>query len=287
VTRKHDERPAAEVAARDETLIGHDVPEPDIHEPLTDSATAEDLAALAARMRQQAADGREFAEAERARCQAHMAAVREKTMAMIADAEAEVREPGNVADRREHEAHDLAERAGRVDNAAAIAAKVEASEARVRALEDERDELSAKQGGLSAHVAELLAQTREIEPQLAAALEAGDLELIASLRATLDSIAALVRDRREQQAPILARLDALGDGEMSPIWPQKELAEARRVVNRIEVRRALNHAQPDRPEAVADAKRDYEQLMDRMTSDRLATERAERARQPRQQIVHL
>ena len=130
---------------------------------------------------------------------------------------------------------------------------------------------------------------RELEPQLAAALDVGALDLIASLRSRLDSIGAFVAALRAQLAPVGARLAALGDGIMSPIWPQKLLTEARRVadMDRRRVTEALNFALPERPEAIAAKERDYEQLMDRMTSDRLATERAERARQPRQQIVHL
>jgi hypothetical protein len=83
---------------------------------------------------------------------------------------------------------------------------------------------------------------------------------------------------------MLARLEAIGDGEMSPIWPQKELAEARRVAHgiRSQAASALNYALPTRPEAVAARERQHEQLLDRAEADQRAAERhAAQYTQPR------
>jgi hypothetical protein len=289
MTRKRNEHLVAEVAAQDEDQTRHDEARPDVHNPITDSATAAEITARAAELRDEAGPGHEHAAKNRGRAQELMGTAQAKADAIIREAETEARKLGDEADRSERTAHDLDEYAQRLDRAAAMAVKAEASEALVQALEDERDALARKQTEIGGRQAEEFARVRELEPQLAAALDVGDLDLIASLRSRLDSIGAFVAALRAQLAPVGARLDALGDGIMSPIWPQKLLTEARRVadMDRRRVTEALNFALPERPEAIAAKERDYEQLMDRMTSDRLATERAERARQPRQQIVHL
>jgi len=333
MTRKRNEHLVAEVAAQDEDQTRHDEARPDVHNPLTDSATAAEITARAAELRDEAGPGHEHAAKNRGRAQELMGTAQAKADAIIREAETEARKLGDEADRSERTAHDLDEYAQRLDRAAAMAVKAEASEALVQALEDERDALARKQTEIGGRQAEEFARVRELEPQLAAALDVGVGGQVAAgrlfgaadglqgrrTRQVADHLhplaqgAAIFLGRqivgedggiiervggaqahrsaalRAQLAPVGARLDALGDGIMSPIWPQKLLTEARRVadMDRRRVTEALNFALPERPEAIAAKERDYEQLMDRMTSDRLATERAERARQPRQQIVHL
>lgn len=264
--------PAAEMAARD-GRTGHDVADPDLS--LADDAPSEEITAAAERQRQAAAALGQQAARDQAEAGEILAAARDEAARIMAAAEAEAQPLAASAAAATREAGARTESARVLAGAAAMAAEDEAADARVRALEDERAGLDEKQAELGRRWSERDAQRRELEPQLAAALDGDDLDLITTLRTKLDNIRAHQDALRAQQAPIIARLQEIGDGEMSPIWPQKELAEARRVADpeRRRVRGMLNAALPDRPEAAVDKARRDAQIMDRIRQERAAAER--------------
>lgn len=250
--------------------------------PLTGEVTAGDITA-AAEAHLRAAEGRQQdAERDQAEGDELLAAARAEAERIIGEAEAAARPLAEAAALAGREAAGLAERARQLGYAAALAVKAEAQQAAVRALEDERDELTAKAADLGRRLAELDAERRAAETELAAAREDADLERMTSLRNRTGSIGDLADTLRAQRAPLLARLDAIGDGEMSPVWPQKPLAEARRVADSRSVRDALNWIFPDRPEAVHD--RDREELR-RIFEGRQAAEGPAAARRGPQRVT--
>lgn len=255
--------------------------------PLADAATAADITAAAERDRQAAAAAAGRGDLARSEAEALMARAREDAARIIAEAEAAARPLTKAADAADNEAAALAGRAHRLDRAAGFAAQAGASAARVKTLEAERDDLAAKHADLGGRLAELAAERRGKEAALATARDDADLDLITALRTRLDAIADLEGTLRARQAQLTARLDAIGDGEMSPIWPQRELAEARRVagMDRRQVRAMLNDAWPERPEAVADAARQHEQLLEYAASEQRAAERARQAPRRRQTFL--
>jgi hypothetical protein len=265
----------------------------DVEQPaavLGSDATAEDIAALAVRYHEAAEVAATAAEQDQAEYDTLMAAGREKAAQVIAETEAQAGPLADSAAARRLAAGSHSETDRRLATAAAYTATAEKSEAAVQALEDERDELARKQEGLVRRGDPLAAERRDLEAQLASATEVADLDAMTSLRNRIDSIRAAEAVLTRQHAAAQARLDQIGDGEMSPIWPQKELAEARRVTHghRSRARDALNYALPDRPEAVADRKHQHEQELDRALAEQFAAERAAEARrQHPQQIVTL
>lgn len=261
--------------------IHHSDLEPDVMTPLTDNASADEITAAAERQRQGAASAVARAERDRAEAEAIMSAAREEAARIIAEAEATARPVGGSAAGAEHAAGALTESARLLGIAAVAAAKAAASAARVKALEDEREALTAQGAELGTRRGTLAAERRDLEAQLAMARDTADIDAMTGLRNRIDSIrdveTALTAQQQQRVAP---RLQQIGDGEMSPLWPQKELTEARRIagMDRRSVREALNGAFPERPEAVADRARQHEQLLDRMRSEQLDERAAERDR---------
>ena len=247
--------------------------------PLTDGATAEEIAAkaeaeaaAAAEILEQVRELRDKDEADHAETERQIEGIRAARARRAATFEAAVRP-------RERSAEDHGQRSERLRIAARIATDDEAKDALVQVLEDKRAELAGKQTEISERLAELSARRRDAEPQLAAALDSDDDDLIAELRTKLDTIGVREERLRAQLAPVVAGLDEIGDGEMSHIWPQKPLAEARRLADpgRRNLRRAINFAQPERPEAIADAEQEYEAEVRLLASEQLAADRAKRA----------
>jgi hypothetical protein len=223
--------------------------------PLTGAGiTTEDITASADAHRQAEEDAAGRAERDRAEAEELLARARAEADRIIGEAEAAASPLSAAAAIAGKEAAELAERVQGLGRAAAATVNAVAAEARVTALEDEREDLSGKHAALAGRLAELAAEARELAPQLAAALEAGALDEMSSLRNRMDSIRDVEGALRAQQAPILGRLAAIGDGELSPIWPQKELYQARQDASHAQrsARDALNMAFPDRAEAVAD-----------------------------------
>lgn len=255
-----------------------------IPEPPAGDATAAEIAELEEQFQLAADAAASRAERDQAEYDTRMEAAREEAARLIAEREREYRARAESAAEARQLAESLAETPKLLRAAADYAAKAEAAEAAVQALEAERDGLVATEAEISGELADLAAEKRDLEPQAAAALGGTDRALITRLRNELDSIGAQEDTRRTQLAPVLARLEEIGDGEMSPIWPQKALAEARRVAHgaRSTAASALNHALPDRPEAVAAARRAHEQLLDRAAADqRAAARQAAQYAQPR------
>lgn len=249
--------------------------------PLSDHAASEEIAAARDQHHQRGTDLEELADREQAMAGEIRAALQEEIARITAEAQAEAAPHDALAAAASKVAGAEVECALRLGNAARIASDYEAKKAIVQALEDERDELEQRRVALSGRLAEHAAQQLELEPQLAAAIEDADLALVTKLRGDLDGIRAMEEAVRGQLAPVTARLAEIGDGEMSPLWPQKELAEARRRRGAPggELPRALNFALPDRPEAAVDRAREHERLIAQVGQER----EAERRRQEQQQ----
>jgi hypothetical protein len=260
-----------------------------IPEPPAGDATAAEIAELGEQCHLASDAAASRAERDQAEYDARMDAVREKAARMIADEEAQARPLAETAAKASVAAGELGETRKLLHTAGGFAAKAEAVEAAVRALEAERDDLAGREADIGRQLAGLAAEKSDLEPKLANALDSDDRGLITQLRNDLDSISAQEDKRRAQQAPLLARLADIGDGEMSPIWPQKELAEARRVAHghRRQAASALDYALPGRPEAVAARERAHEQLLDRMESEQRAADRRAAQQAQRRQVVHL
>jgi hypothetical protein len=258
-------------------------------ELLDGDATAEEIADTALRYCQIAEAHAEAAECDQAQhddltdqFEADLAACRAKY---------ETKAQPIAGSRAEHlrQGTRIAETIRRLGNAKQLAAKAEASEAGVRALEDERAGLLDRQRDLGQRHDQRQAERGVLEAQLAAATEAADSAEMTKLRGELESTRSIEANLRAKLTDVLADLNKIGNGELQPVWPQKLLCEARR--NAAAARRsavdALNYALPARPEAVAARERQYEQELDRFESQRLAERAAEDKRQPPHQVVML
>jgi hypothetical protein len=274
------------------------IPDCDSDDPvitvLTGEPTAEDVAVAAGRHRRAAALATERAERDRAEAEQLLEDAQREAARIIAAAEAEARPLITSAGDAEKEASALAERAQRLVNAATAAVNAEAAAARVQALEDERADLAVKQADLGGRLAELAEQKRELEPQLAAATDSADLDLMTGLRNRLDSIGVLEGALRAQQAPLAARLAEIGAGDetfathpLLKVLPLLAKARQAAASDQSSVRTALNLAFPERPEAAADAAREEFRLTIEAQRGRIAEEAAaQRKPQPRA-VVHL
>lgn len=245
--------------------------------PLTDSATAADIAAAAERYRQAEADaleraGRDDAEAERL-----LAERDERIAAITAEFETAVQPLRASAGCKRGDAGKFGDTDRALTKGAGLATTAEASAARVKALEDEREHLTAELADLGKQLAELAAKRAEADAKHAAASDDGDFDRMTELRNLMismdDRAGQLTAERDDAQSS----LDAIGDGtETFTSHPLLRvlplLAEARRVadMDRHLVHGALNDAFPGRPEAVADRKRQHEQELDRLDSEQFA-----------------
>jgi hypothetical protein len=253
---------------------------PDTETALTDDATPEEIAAAAGRFRRASELARDRAERDRAAAESILETARAEADQIIADAKAKAGPLTETATGAEQAATAIDKRARMLSMAADRAAKADASAARVEALEDERETLTELDTELGSRRRALGTELRDLEAQLAVARDAADLDAMTGLRNRIDSIRDVEAALDAQQRRTAGRLQAIGDGEQSPIWPQKELREARRIadIDQHAVRGALNGAFPERPEAVADAKIAHERQLDAFAASRDAAQAAERDR---------
>jgi hypothetical protein len=251
--------------------------------------TAGDVTASAAAHRQAAGDAAGRAARDRAEAEQLLAAARAEAARIIGEAEAAARPLTDAAAIADRDSAELTVRAQWLGSAAAEAVKAEEADARAKALEDERADLSGRQAELGRRLATLAAERRDLEPQLGAARDSGDLDAMTSIRNRLDSIRDLEATLQAQRAPLIGRVAEIGDGtETLATHPLLQalppLARARQDARqaRYTLRRILNDAFPDRPEAVADkGRQDWEE------GRRFAAERAQQAPRdrPRQTFV--
>jgi hypothetical protein len=258
-------------------------------EPPAGDASAAQIAEIEEQYGHDGKAAAERAERDQAEYDARMDAVREKAARMIADEEAQARPLADTAAKASRAAGQFGETQKLLRTAADRATKAEAAEAAVRVLEAERDELIRRLDDLGQRRSERAAESRDLEAQLAAATEAAEADTVTNVRNKLESTRAIDAGLAGRQSAAQARLEEIGDGEMSPIWPQKALAEARRVAHgaRSQAADTLNHALPGRAEAVAARERAHDRLIDRMLSERIADERQAAQRAQPRQIVHL
>ena len=245
-----------------------------------EEATAETIGAAAAKMAAEAQAAAESAAEDRAAAEAILDDARERIAEITREAGARMAPLTASADAAERKSGQLAGTVQTLRRAADYAVKAEASAAAARALEEERAGLAATLAGLGGRLAELAAERGQAAAQLEAATQSADLDDMTERRNRIGSIDDLAAALTAQQAPLQARLEAIGDGSFSPLWPQKELYEAQKVAgwHRRTVREVLNDAFPDRPEAVAAAKGAAQQRRDLALSEAIAAERAEKAR---------
>jgi len=283
--------PAAEAKAEDPVQVVIPVDEsddPDVTTVLTGEPAAEDIAAAAGRHRRAAALASGRAERDRTEAEELLEAARTEAARIIAAAEAEARPLVTSAVGAEKEAAALAERAKRLTNTATAAVNAEAARDHLQALQDELAELTAKHAEIADRLAGLAADREQAEAALGEAREDADLERMTVLRNRVDSIDSLAADLRGKQAPMAARLAELGTGaetsDNHPI-PLPLISRARGVAGqgRRSVREGLNHAWPERPEAVADARVAHARELE---AYEFRTETAPRKPPPRT-VVHL
>jgi hypothetical protein len=268
---------------------------PDIATVLTGEPAAEDIAAAAGCHRRAAALATESAERDRAEAEQLLEDAQREAARIIDGAKAEALPLVTSAGDAEMEAAELAERAERLVNAATAAVNAEAAAARVQALEDERAELAAQAAELDGRLAELAGRKRDLEPQLAAATDCADLDLMTGLRNKLDSIGVLEETLRTRRAPLLARVAEIGAGDetfathpLLKVLPLLAKARQAAASGQSSVRTALNLAFPERPEAVADAAREEFRLTIEAQRGRIAEEAAaQRKPPPPRAVVHL
>ena len=233
-----------------------DAPEPDLS-PLTGPVTSDDITASADDHGRAAAMAMAQAAHDRTEAEEIFAAAQERIAQIAAEAEARMRPLADSAAASEKAAGQLGERARILRSGAAAAAQAEQEQARADALEAERDKLAERAADLAARLAGLSAERAALDGDLSGARDRGDLDAMTSLRGRIAALDDLAASLGAQRASALARVDAIGNGEQSPIWPQKPWAEARRIagMHSTSARRALNHAFPGRSEAAEDRKR--------------------------------
>lgn len=256
-----------------------------------EEATAAAITAAAEQMAAEAENHAEHAAGARAEAEEIAADANERASAILHEAAARTAPLTASADVAERKSGQLADTAERLRRAAGFAVKAEASEAAAQALEEERAELTVTLADLGSRLAELGAERARVTAQLEEARAAADLDAITEHRNRIGGVDDLAAVLTAQQVPVQARLDAIGDGSLAMQLPQrdqKELYRARQAASsdRRMVHDALNHAIPDRPEAVADAARRAEQeyqawLTGQLAAEQAAFERQERLREPR------
>lgn len=246
-----------------------------------------DLAAAAEQHRGEAEQARERAVQARAEAETLLGCARAEAARIVAEAEAAARILTTAATAGEHEAGTLEEQGRLLDAAAGGTAQAEEAEARAAELEGERDRLREQAAGLGEQLGKLAADRGDLEARLTAALAAGDIDTITTVRGRITASDELAESLSGQRPAAQARIDAIGTGEFLPLWPQKELAEVRRIASghRGAIRRVLNAAYPDRPEAVEDARRERYRAVAEVHAAR-AAEEARRKPEPRR-FVHL
>jgi chromosome segregation ATPase len=267
---------------------------PDVTTPLTDNATAEDIAAAVGRFRRGAQLAADRAEHGQAEAQKVLEAAQAEVEKIIARAEAEARPLTDKASGDAKRAAQLIERSRLLNRAAQAAVTAERAQADFRALKDERDQLAEKHAELGQRRTALGAERRGLEAQLAAARETGDLDAITTVKARLAAIEDLDGTLQAQQAPMQQRMAELGTGEetfsthpalkrLPPLASARDHASNRRS----EVFGPLNDAFPERPEAVAAAERQRRREQEAYEIGQYYVRQAERAKQTRQQQVIL
>jgi hypothetical protein len=227
---------------------------PDVSEPLKDDAAPAGFAALAGRRRLAAEQARSTAERDRTEAETLLAGARAEVARIMAEAETSASTLGVSAAKAERDAGIFEEDARLLSAAASAQAQAVAADTRVAELEDERDRLTAVAAELGERLGRLRGERGHLAGQLAAALDAADIDAATAHRGRAGSLDGVISALAGQQAAAQARITAIGDGTVQP-WPQKELYEARTAAwqHRRGLRDALNMVWPGRAEAVRGA----------------------------------
>lgn len=208
-----------------------------------------DLADAASRLRQEAAGLRESAAARREEAQAAFTEAERQAADIIArakDAAAASRADTAAAERK---ACALEEKAGHIAEADRRRVLGEKALERVRALQAERRDLTARAEETDATLATLGEERQSLAGQHAAAVEAADVAAIAALRSHLEASDEAAAAHAGHREGLLARSAAIGDGQERGEL-HDALSDAQRHASA--ARNALNAAYPGRPEAVHD-----------------------------------
>jgi hypothetical protein len=257
ITRNRTKHAAAEAAAQPAVQADEatqpDEETPDATEgPLGDLTAPDDIAAVAARMRAQAAAHRDGVTRNRAEGEALMAAARAEAARLIGEAEAKSRELGAGTGAREREAAALETRARALDNAVTTQTAAVAAAEFTLGLLAEREQLAGQITDLGARIDQLSADRREADSQLGNARQEGDVDAIGALLARIAGIDDLASALTAERTAAQDRTRVIGDGDQSQ---PGELSKAHRTATsrHATVRKIFNDVWPDRPEAVLDA----------------------------------
>ncbi len=287
--RKRSKRPPADNPA--EALNGLDdlaaaaTAEPAVGtSALADDAAPSDIAALAGKLRSEAAQHLDAAASARAEAEAIVTRAREEAARMIADAETRQREMGHEASRLERQASSAGERAGWLANAAAEQERAITAELRAEDLEDERDGLGDEIAELDMAIGRARRDRQAADQQRSSAAIARDREAISAALLSIATIDEEIRAAEVQQSAAQARVDAIGNangpGELFDALTAGGRARAA-------VASILNAAFPDRPEAVVAAAVKEFQLIVEANVERIAEESGRGDTGQPRRVVHL
>ena len=258
-------------------------------EPIEDQAAEietvpDDLAAAAEQMRREAGEARERAARDRARAQNLVSAARAAAAKIIAEAGAEARTLIAGGPDAERAAAALEERARLLTAAAERKAQGEAALQRASALVEEREGIIAQVADLDRQAGQCTAERHGTEAKLTEAREAGDLDMMTSLRNRISSADDLVADLTRRRAAVQARLDQIGDGTVNlPGELDRAIRDARGNLSAAE--KALNTAYPGRPEAVAARAWEEFQAVLEANMERLTEEATAKPGQPHRTVM--
>lgn len=230
----------------------------------TEAETSEALAA-------QAAELRAAAEQARGEREAAVALAQQEAARLVAEAQQKAAKLWNRASDADREAEKLEERASYVRRVEQLHAEIPAAERAVVDLAQEADGLREQVEALDGRLAELGAERRDTDGQLAAAAEAGDVDEVVTARTRLAAVDDVTAALQRQRAALTGRLQAIGkpdgDGELN-----KAAARWQRLQH--EHRKFLNKLDPSRPEAQADRLMEDLQFAIEANAGRLQQEQA-------------
>jgi hypothetical protein len=226
---------------------------PDVTTVLTDNATTKQIAATAGRFRRAAELARERSDRDQAEATRIIDQARAEAARILGEAEAAARVLTESVRKARSEAGKLDATMRTLTAAAQRAADADAAAVRAQSLIGELNGLARDGQALEDKLAKLAAQRAEAVEKLAAARDSADLDAMGALKARISSADEASAPVRTARDAVLARANEIGTGNPPESGKQpRELTAALQLAERCrrDVRRILNEAYPDRPEAV-------------------------------------
>jgi vacuolar-type H+-ATPase subunit I/STV1 len=222
-------------------------PDPETDEALTDSpAEPGGFADAAGAAILGAEEARTRGTLAREEAQERVSAAQSEAARIIRDAEAEARKLIAQATAADREASELEERGGYLRHAAQLEDQAGEADRRVADLEAEQVRLADQVATLDERLTGLDADRDDVQHQLSAARDTGDLDAITQAQGRLAAIADLAATLTTRRAAVAQRAEAIGDGT-----GRGELHDAQAVTaaHRAELRRLRAILDPEGPEA--------------------------------------